>query len=190
MAADQNNNRAGYTRLAEIARGLKNGEKIASVTVRELLRWFGAEQRSDRIHFEISGVLRYLHLRTEPWFEDQFTDGAVEFSEGYFGGSHVPTEIEKMIIDWIERQDLDEEVPEEERKKLWVGLINRRLEAWVNQFPAGQLTQPQFQAKVDELAQLLRRYELELLVNDPRGPRVLLDIRDRPRAASPVARPD
>jgi predicted transcriptional regulator len=154
MAADGKNIREGYTRLAEIARRLKSGKEIEPVTVRELLRWFGAEQRGDRIHFEIAGVLRFVNLRTEPWFQDQFTDGAVEFYEGYWGGSHVPTESEKMTIDLAEQHFKErEEVPEEFRKNVWVRLINRRLEAWANQLPAGWLTQPRLQTKIDELAQ-------------------------------------
>jgi hypothetical protein len=164
VAADQTNDRReGFRRLAQIAGALKEGAKVNFITARELLRWFGAERRNDRTIFEISTALRNLDLRTEPWFEDQFIDGPLEFHEGYFGGSHLPSGTEKMVLDLVEEHFQKEEprIGQPATKweanylnTLWIRLINRRLEAWVRERPEGNVTREQVQAKVDALARL------------------------------------
>jgi CBS domain-containing protein len=160
MAEDQNNaRREVYTRLAQTGRALKDGDKVEPVTVRELLQWFGAERRNDKTNFEISEMLRYLDLRTEPWFEDQFIDGPLVFQESYFGGSHVPTETEKMVIDVVEEHFQKEGTKTREPLKrgeasylnnLWWRLVKRRVEAWIGECPTERSTQEQVQAKVNE----------------------------------------
>jgi hypothetical protein len=75
--------REGNRRLEHIAASLKSGQKVEPITVRELLRWFGAERRGDEINNMIRRALRENNLRTDPDFAEQFIEGAIEFHEGY-----------------------------------------------------------------------------------------------------------
>jgi hypothetical protein len=94
MCEADDDRRQGYRRLAQIAADLEDGVNVHVITVRELLQWFGAEGHDDRTVSNITEALRHLDLRTEPWFDDQWEGGPLEFHKGYFGGTHVP-EIEK-----------------------------------------------------------------------------------------------
>ena len=163
MASDQSDNRRkGFDRLAEIAGGLEEGATVHVVTVRELLRWFGAQRRDDRTVFDISTALEILGLRTEPWFEDQFIDGPLQFRKGYFGGTHIPSETDKLV------RKLAEDFAQREAPKagdrltagqvsylnsFWLKLVKRRVEDWIEQHPGENLTRDQVQEKVDALAQ-------------------------------------
>ncbi len=71
MAANQN--------LERIAEQLKHGEESPSVTVRNLLSWFGSQRRSYWNVFFIRRALKETNLETEPDFESAYIDSYVKF---------------------------------------------------------------------------------------------------------------
>jgi CBS domain-containing protein len=66
-------------RLKQFEEQLRNGEKVPPVTVRELLRWVGAQRRGSFNNFSIRSALRRTHLSTVPNFTVPYIDGLVEF---------------------------------------------------------------------------------------------------------------
>jgi hypothetical protein len=75
--------REGYNTLLRVATSLNNGEKVAPITVRQLLRWFGTERRSIFTTFMIREALRINNIRTEPDFNRTRIGGTVEFQLHY-----------------------------------------------------------------------------------------------------------
>lgn len=73
----------GESQLADIAKEmqeqLETGTKPAgrSVTVRELLGWFGYARRGTVVVTRIRDVLAAVHLRTVPDFEQEYIDGSI-----------------------------------------------------------------------------------------------------------------
>jgi CBS domain-containing protein len=68
------------TKFEEVAVRVDKGEQ-PQVTVRELLRWFGAERRGVHIVNNIRKLLRKRKLRTEPDFEEVWIDAEVRFEK-------------------------------------------------------------------------------------------------------------
>lgn len=66
-------------RLRQFEEQLRNGEKVPSVTVRELLRWIGAQRRGNFLNFAIRSALSRAHLTTVPDFTTPYIDTPVEF---------------------------------------------------------------------------------------------------------------
>jgi CBS domain-containing protein len=64
--------------LREVADKLSRGEALPPITVRELLRYFGARRRGFYIVLWIQEVLESLALRTEPDFRDLWIDGEIK----------------------------------------------------------------------------------------------------------------
>jgi CBS domain-containing protein len=100
-------------RLEQIASGLKNGEGVEPITVRELLRWFGAKRRGVRVTHSIGHALEAKDLRTEPYFEDAFLDGLIEFRLGRAHRYKTFSEIFN-IAEMLDREELSSPSDEEE----------------------------------------------------------------------------
>jgi predicted transcriptional regulator len=88
----------GYVRLSEIGVRIRGGEKVETIRVHELLQWFGATRRNDRTVARINATLILLDLKTEPRFEDQNSDGDLEFREGTWVGGHGPDRLPKIVL--------------------------------------------------------------------------------------------
>jgi CBS domain-containing protein len=69
----------GPEKLKQIAEQLRKEQISQSVTVRELLRWFGAHRRGSFIVEWIRGSLSEAKLATKPEFEWTYIDGPIEF---------------------------------------------------------------------------------------------------------------
>jgi CBS domain len=69
--------------LHAVAEKLRKGETVAPITVREFLRWFGAQRRGIYIVESISQALTNLQLITEPDFREPWIDGEIQFKLGY-----------------------------------------------------------------------------------------------------------
>jgi CBS domain len=65
--------------LSTLAGKLRNSESVEAVTVRELLRWFGAQRRGYYIVEDISKALASLNLITNPDFREPWIDGELQF---------------------------------------------------------------------------------------------------------------
>jgi CBS domain-containing protein len=72
----------GYKKLEHVSAQLKDCGTSQSVTVRELLGWFGAKRRGSSIVYTIKDALYDNNLRTEPDFQFQYLDGPLEFKIG------------------------------------------------------------------------------------------------------------
>jgi CBS domain-containing protein len=68
--------------LKEISARLKKGEKIDTITPRELLQWFGAKRRGWHVVREIKDALYNHDLRTDPDFEFEYFDGPIKIELG------------------------------------------------------------------------------------------------------------
>lgn len=66
-------------RLQEIALQLHRGDRPASISVRALLEWFGAQRRGSYIVEEINDALSKANLKTNPDFATCYIDGEIEF---------------------------------------------------------------------------------------------------------------
>jgi CBS domain-containing protein len=65
--------------LKKIAADLKQNGNAASITVRELLSWFGAQRRGFYVIQNIQEALAQEGLTTNPDFEGAYFDGPIEF---------------------------------------------------------------------------------------------------------------
>ena len=72
-------NFSGRTKLKEVAESLRKGDSLPTVTVRQLLGWFGQQRRGWRVVATVKGALRRAGLSTEPDFETAYIDGQLEF---------------------------------------------------------------------------------------------------------------
>jgi CBS domain-containing protein len=94
VSTDQHNSDLdGWNRLPQIASSLKNGDRVEPVTVREFLRWFGAKRRGAGVGQRIERLLSQLDLRTEPYFDDTFIDGLLEFRLGRENRRRYPLDV-------------------------------------------------------------------------------------------------
>src|SRR5215203_201239 len=66
-------------RLKQFEEQLRNGEKVAPITVRELLRWRGWERRGSFVNSLIQRALQEANLTTLPDFTIPYIDALVEF---------------------------------------------------------------------------------------------------------------
>ena len=73
-------NANGLSQLRRVAESLKNGDSPPTVTVRQLLEWFGQQRRSWRVVATVKGALRRTGLSTEPGFATAHIDGQLTFS--------------------------------------------------------------------------------------------------------------
>jgi CBS domain-containing protein len=67
-------------RLVDLAAKARAGERVESITVRELLHWFGAERRGFYIVRQIRGALEGAGLVTVPDFESEYIDSYVSLA--------------------------------------------------------------------------------------------------------------
>lgn len=67
-------------RLTEIAKRLKQGQKVSPISVREFLGWFGAQRRGSWVVYWIRRNLDDAGLTTEPDFESAYIDSKVNFA--------------------------------------------------------------------------------------------------------------
>ena len=74
------NQHQGTERLAAIADCLNKSESVGTVTVRELLSWFGAKRRGFLVVSEIRVSLEAHKLSTEPDFEGTYIDTPIRFT--------------------------------------------------------------------------------------------------------------
>ena len=73
-------NANGLSQLRRVAKSLKNGDSPPTVTVRQLLEWFGKQRRSWRVVVTVKGALRRTGLSTEPDFATAHIDDQLTFS--------------------------------------------------------------------------------------------------------------
>ncbi len=72
-------NFSGRTKLKEVAESLRKGDSLPTVTVRQLLGWFGQQRRGWRVVATVKGALRREGLSTDPDFETAYIDGQLKF---------------------------------------------------------------------------------------------------------------
>ena len=70
----------GRSRLRKVAESLKRGDSPQTVTVRQLLGWFGQQRRGLRVVAAMKGDLRKIGLATDPDFTTAYIDGSLTFS--------------------------------------------------------------------------------------------------------------
>lgn len=70
----------GLSQLRRVAESLQNGDSSPTVTVRQLLEWFGQQRRGWRVVATMKGALRRTGLATEPDFATAYIDGHLTFS--------------------------------------------------------------------------------------------------------------
>ena len=70
----------GLSQLRRVAESLQNGDSSPTVTVRQLLDWFGQQRRGWRVVATVKGALRRTGLATEPDFATAYIDGHLTFS--------------------------------------------------------------------------------------------------------------
>ena len=71
---------SGLSQLERVAESLANGDAPPTVTVRELLQWFGQQRRGWRVVATLKRALRRTGLLTEPDFATIHIDGRLTFS--------------------------------------------------------------------------------------------------------------
>src|SRR5260370_2023823 len=80
MTVDPNDEGSeGYKKLEHIAARLDSGDCVEPITVRELLRWFGAERRGVRTNEMIRDALLKNNLRIEPDLNAQVLNDEIQF---------------------------------------------------------------------------------------------------------------
>jgi hypothetical protein len=129
---------------------LRNGETVEPVTVRELLRWFGAKYRGVHINETIRDSLFNNDLHLEPDLNAQHIDSFIETREG-------------AIIDEIEEQfyrsyrplhegSILNEVEAAMLNKLYVERLSDCLVGWIDRNP--RVTEREIRAKAEALNEL------------------------------------
>jgi len=68
-----------YDRLKAIASDIGKGVTPATVTVRDMLEWFGVSRRGSNVVRSIRGALERFGLDTIPDFEGAYVDGPIKF---------------------------------------------------------------------------------------------------------------
>jgi CBS domain-containing protein len=67
------------TNLARVREDLDNGQTPVPISVRELLRWVGAERRGANVVYEIDQALQQNGIDTQPYFNHSSLDAALVF---------------------------------------------------------------------------------------------------------------
>ena len=137
-------------RLAQIAARLKNGERVAPITVRELLRWYGAKYRGVRINEVIREALLQNNLRIEPNLNAQHIDSRIKFREGV-----VMDKIEEQFHQNYRHLDEGSELNEIEAamlNKLYIERFSDCLAGWIDQNPG--VREREIRAKAQALNEL------------------------------------
>ena len=70
----------GRSQLRKVAESLKKGDSPQTVTVRQLLGWFGQQRRGWRVVQAMKGDLRKMRLATDPDFATAYIDGSLTIS--------------------------------------------------------------------------------------------------------------
>jgi CBS domain-containing protein len=133
MSSDRNGEGfEGYKKLEQVAAGLKSGQKI-SVTVQDLLRWFGTQRRCVHINRIIREALLNNDLRTEPYFSESSIDldDEIEFHEGNLQIKRAETSM---------------------RNQMLFEFFSIRLATWIDQNPG--VTEGEIRAKAEALEKL------------------------------------
>ena len=147
----------GYKELERIAARLERGEDIDAVTVRELLRWFGAERRGPQINQTIRYALSINNLFIKPDMNQQHLDGPLEFGEGL---SPLGRLIDaKGPMEFRSGQPMSADQAEV-ANGLWQEILFDRLADWWDQHPSA--TQSEIQAQINALALL----DIDVLVGN------------------------
>lgn len=89
----------GIEHLAAIADRLSKRESVGTVTVRELLSWFGAKRRGLWVVSEIRVSLEAHKLSTEPDFEGTYIDTPIQFTLAADQGSSTNTTALGAVFD-------------------------------------------------------------------------------------------
>ncbi|HEY1930853.1 MAG TPA: hypothetical protein VGG99_02480 [Acetobacteraceae bacterium] len=163
----------GDRRLEQIATRLRSGEAGPQTTVRELLRWFGAEYRGVRVNRAIRDALFANDIHIEPDLNATTIDGVLGFSDG-------------RLIDALEEEFFKTEgnlKPGQRLSKIAADMLNKilheliadNLAAWIDRNPT--VTQKEIQAKADTLSglgldELEREEGIILLAFPPPGFRI------------------
>jgi predicted XRE-type DNA-binding protein len=137
-------------RLAQIAARLKNGERVAPITVRELLRWYGAKYRGVRINEVIREALLQNNLRIEPNLNAQHIDSRIKFREGV-----VMDKIEEQFHQNYRHLDEGSELNEIEAamlNKLYIERFSDCLAGWIDRNPG--VREREIRAKAQALNEL------------------------------------
>jgi predicted XRE-type DNA-binding protein len=140
----------GYKALATIAASVKNNGQVAPVTVRDLLKMFGAKFRGVRTNRMIREVLLENGIRIEPDLNAQELDGLVEFHHG-------------VVIDETERRFLENyrelhegsllnEIEAAMLNKLYAERLSDCLAGWIDRNPG--ISERQIRAQADALYKL------------------------------------
>ena len=69
----------GLSQLKRVAESLESGDSPPTVTLRQLLEWFGQQRRGWRVVATVTGALRSTGLATEPDFATAYIDGQLTF---------------------------------------------------------------------------------------------------------------
>jgi CBS domain-containing protein len=68
-------------RLAEVKKQLETGGSVDPITVRQFIRWFGAERRGNQVAWRIRRALERNNLTTTPDFDGAHIDAEISFVE-------------------------------------------------------------------------------------------------------------
>jgi hypothetical protein len=147
--------------LEQIAARLKSGESVAPVTVRELLRWFGAEYHGVSINNTIRTELLKHNLRITLGLNEQVVDGLLYFHEGV-AIDKIDMEFFPRKREFHEGQQLDD-VEVAMLNKLYVERLCDCLAGWIDRNP--DATESEIRAK----AKALNEFELHELEKEENG---------------------
>jgi predicted XRE-type DNA-binding protein len=156
----------GSKRLVQIATRLKSGESVAPITIRELLRWFGAKYRGVRTNEVIREALFENNLRIEPDFNALHIDSCVDFHGGV-----LMDKIEEQFYQNYRRLDEGSQLNEIEAamlNKLYIERFSDCLAGWIDRNPG--VTEREIRAKTEALNEL----EFEELENQDGAEIILL----------------
>jgi hypothetical protein len=136
--------------LEQVAARLKSGETVAPVTVRELLRWFGAEYRGVSMNNTIRTELLKHNLRITPGLNEQVVDGLLYFHEGV-AIDKIDKEFFARKREFHEGQQLDD-VEVAMLNKLYAERLCEWLAGWIDRNP--DATESEIRAKAKALNEL------------------------------------
>lgn len=150
---DEKENRQAYPEahknLEGIGSALQLGAPILpTTTLRELLRWFGAERRSPRTNNVIRTALRIHDLSINPDLHAARLNNNVEFGAGYkffkFPKGYKPRVLQPgQSIDKVEASELNQ---------IWLERFGDVLSGWIDEHP--EATHAEILAKSEELQKL------------------------------------
>lgn len=117
-------------RLTQIKASLEAGNDVASVSVREMLRWAEAERRGYMVSYRIKNALAEMRLHTSPNFDSVHLDSPIKFSI-------VPETVETVA-------GSDEDHVATENVPAVVAVRHNETEAQPQQFVVGATDEPAF----------------------------------------------